>query len=344
MKRLLILAMLLTVGLVAAVALKIRAQHQEQQGPPGGSGVIEGTTVDIAAQISARVERVEVKKGQSVEKGQLLVVLDCADIDATIAEVAARVAAAEAQVAGATASKHAATRATGVAWSQAAAAKSRGEALETQQSVAERNLARLTQAGEAIAVATLDQTQAEAKALALERQAASDTAKAIEAEAAVAAARGNAALAGEMAARATLESVKASLQRARLLRRECELHAPRAGVIEETYLEVGEVAARGAPLLRLIDVKEAKLTFYLPNAEIGAVTTGRSASVTVDAYPGERFRGRVTQVAMQAAFTPRNIQTRTDRDRLVYPIEVSLPNDQARLRPGMPAEAYLDGK
>ncbi len=344
MKRLLIVAMLLIVGLIAAIALKLRAQRAELLGPPGGSGVIEGTTVDIAAQISARIERVAVKKGQSVEAGQLLVVLDCADVDATIAEVAARVAAAEAQVAGAAASKHAARRATGVAWAQAAAAKTRGEALETRKSIAERNVARLVQAGDGIAAATLDQTQAEAKSLTLEQQAAIDTAKATEAQASVAAAQGNAALAGELAAKATLDSIKASLLRAKLLKRECEIRAPRAGVIEETYLEVGEVAARGAALMRLIDLNEVKLTFYLPNAEIGAVTNGRSASVTVDAYPAEHFAGKVTSIAMQAAFTPRNIQTRTDRDRLVYPVEVTILNDQYRLRPGMPAEAHLEGR
>jgi HlyD family secretion protein len=96
--------------------------------------------------------------------------------------------------------------------------------------------------------------------------------------------------------------------------------------------------------MRLVDLVEVKLTFYLPNAEIGAVANGRTASVAVDAYPGERFTGEVTAVAMQAAFTPRNIQTRTDRDRLVYPIEVTIANPKLRLRPGMPAEAHLDGR
>jgi HlyD family secretion protein len=344
MKRLLFVAILLTAGLILAIALKLRAQRLELLGPPGGSGVIEGTTVDIAAQISARIERVAVKKGQSVEAGQLLAVLDCADVDAQIAETAARVTAAEAQVAGAAASKHAARGATGVAIAQAAAAKTRGEALETRKSIAERNVARLAEAGEGIAPAMLDQTEAEARSLTLEQRAAVDTAKATEAQAAVAAAQGNAALANELATKANLESVKATLRRVKLLRRECEIQAPRAGVVEETYLEVGEVATRGAALMRLIDLNEVKLTFYLPNAEIGAVTTGRVATITVDAYPAERFVGKVTSISMQAAFTPRNIQTRTDRDRLVYPIEIVIPNERHRLRPGMPAEAQLDGR
>lgn len=344
MKRLLIVALLLTVGLVTAIVLKLRDQRAALAGPPGGSGVIEGTSLDIASQISARVERVAVKKGEAVGAGQLLAVLDCADVEAAIADAAARVSAAEAQVAGATATKHAAKRATGVALAQAAAAKTRGEALETRKGIAERNVARLVQAGDGIAAATLDQTEAEAKSLTLEQRAALDTARASAAQASVAAAQGNAALAGELAARANVESVKANLRRAQLLRRECEIHAPRAGVIEELYLEAGEVAARGAALMRLVDLREVKLTFYLPNAELGAVTKGRNAIVTVDAYPNERFTGKISSIAVQAAFTPRNIQTRTDRDRLVYPVEITLANAQFRLRPGMPADVRLEGR
>jgi HlyD family secretion protein len=344
MKRLLIIALLLTAGLTLAIALKLRDQRAELLGPPGGSGVIEGTDLDIAAQIAARVERVAVKKGAQVEAGQLLVVLDCADVDAAIAEAAARLMAAEAQVTGASASKHAASRATSAAVAQASAARSRGEAVETRTSIAERNFVRLVQAGDGIATATLDQTAAEAKSLELERRAAVDTAKASEAQAAVAAAQGNVAMSAELAAKANVDSSRASLRRAQLLRRECEIHAPRSGVIEEVYLEVGEVAARGAALMRLIDLSEVKLTFYLPNAEIGAVENGRAATVTADAYPQQRFAGKVTSIAVEAAFTPRNIQTRTDRDRLVYPVEVTITNQQRLLRPGMPAEARLDGR
>lgn len=344
MKRLIIIAVLLTTALVTAIVLKLRAQTAALAGPSGGSGVFEGTDVDVAAEISARVERVEVKKGQAVKRGQLLVVLDCADVNASVADAQARVAAAQANVAAASASAHAAARATGVAWVQAQAAKSRGKALETRQSVAERNVARLVKAGEGITAAALDQNQAEADSLALEQKAAVDTARASAAQASVAAAQGNAAKAGERAAEAAVESAKANLQRTLLLRRECDIRAPRDGVVEEVYLEAGEVAARGAPLLRIVDLDELKITFYLPNAELSAVSKKAAATVTADAYPGISFQGKVTSIAMEAAFTPRNIQTRTDRDRLVYPVEVTVPNSDHRLRPGMPAEVRLDGR
>ena len=341
MKRVLIIATLLTAGLISAIVFKLRAQTAALAGPPGGSGVVEGTDIDVATQISARIERVEVKKGQFVQPGQLLVVLDCADVNAAVADAQARVASAQAQSAAASASARAAARATGVAWVQAAAARTRGDALETRRAIAERNVARLVKAGDGVTAAALDQNQSEASSLALDQKAAVDTARASAAQAGVAAAQGNAAQASERAAEAAIESAKANLQRTLLQQRECEIRAPRGGAIEEVFLEAGEVAPRGAALLRIVDLESVKITFYLPNAELGAVVNGVAATVVADAYPGVRFSGQVTSIAMEAAFTPRNIQTRTDRDRLVYPVEVVVPNADHRLRPGMPAEVRL---
>lgn len=341
MKRLLIIATLLTAGLILAIVFKLRAQTAALAGPPGGSGVVEGTDIDVAAQISARIERVEVRKGQTVKMGQLLVALDCADVNASIADAQARVAAAQAQSAATAAAARAAVRATGVALVQAAAAKTHGDAIETRRAIAERNVERLVKAGDGVTAASLDQNQSEADSLALDQRAAVNTARASAAQAGVAAAQGNAAQASVRAADAAAESANANLQRALLLQRECEIRAPRAGVVEEVFLEPGEVAARGAALLRIVDLDAVKIIFYLPNAEIGAVASDNAATVTADAYPGVRFAGKVTSVAMEAAFTPRNIQTRTDRDRLVYPVEVAVPNADHRLRPGMPAEVRL---
>jgi len=341
MKRLLIIAVLLTAGLVAAIVFKLRVQAAELAGPPGGSGVIEGTEVDIAAQISARVERIETRKGQWVKQGQLLVALDCADVNAAIADAQARLAGADAQHAAAEATAKAAKRATSVAFVQAEAAKVRGDALEERRAIAMRNLVRLQKAGDSVSEANVDQNEAEAKSLALEQRAAVDSARATTAQAGVSAVQGNAAQSSERAAAAAIESAKANLQRSLLQRRECELRAPRDGFIEEVYLEPGEVAAHGAPVMRLIDIEQVKVIFYLPNAEIGAVANGQAATVAADAYPNARFDGKVTSISVEAAFTPRNIQTRTDRDRLVYPIEIAVSNRDHRLRPGMPVDVKL---
>jgi HlyD family secretion protein len=65
--------------------------------------------------------------------------------------------------------------------------------------------------------------------------------------------------------------------------------------------------------------------------------------VRVDAYPGRPFKGKVARVAQEAEFTPRNVQTREDRDRLVYEVEIEVENPDDALRPGMPADVSLDG-
>jgi HlyD family secretion protein len=341
MRRVIALACLLCLVLVAAIAWKLHAQDAALAAPPGGSGVVEGTSLSLASQISARIERVLVREGDSVKAGQVLVTLDCADVEAAISDAQARVAAAEAQSASAAAAAQAARRSTGAAWAQADAAKARGDALSTRQIVAQRNAARLERMGESVTVANLEVSQAEASSLESEMRAAQQTARASQAQASASAAQVGAAEATAHAARATVESARALLKRAELQRRECSVTAPRAGIVEELFVEPGELAARGVPLVRLVDVAEARVTFYLPNAELAAVTPGARAVVNVDAYPGQSFVGSVRTIAVEAAFTPRNIQTRTDRDRLVYPVEVVLPNPERKLRPGMPAEVHL---
>jgi HlyD family secretion protein len=95
--------------------------------------------------------------------------------------------------------------------------------------------------------------------------------------------------------------------------------------------------------VKLVDIHEVKATFYLPNAELAAARPGAKAKVIADAWPDLVFEGVVRTVATKAEFTPRNIQTRSDRDRLVYPVEVWIENREAKLRPGMPVQVVLPG-
>ncbi len=133
------------------------------------------------------------------------------------------------------------------------------------------------------------------------------------------------------------------MRRNRLLADECVLRAPRDAMVDDLPHEVGELVAAGQPLAKLVDLSEVKATFYLPNAEIGAAHPGGKATVVADAYPDRKFEGVVASVSAKAEFTPRNIQTRTDRDRLVYPVEVTVVNREGRLRDGMPVQVTIAG-
>ena len=157
-----------------------------------------------------------------------------------------------------------------------------------------------------------------------------------------------AALAGLGAAEAQAEglaesvrALQALVQAAQLVVRECAIVAPRSGVVERVYYEPGEVVALGQTVARLIDPDSASVIFYLPNGDIDEAKVGSTAEVLADAYPDHPFPARVVRVGLEAEFTPRNVQTRSDRDRLVFPVEVRADKHGRKLRSGMPVTVTL---
>ena len=116
------------------------------------------------------------------------------------------------------------------------------------------------------------------------------------------------------------------------------MRSPVAGIVLACTAHVGELAASGAPLFTLADLRNLTLTVYIPEADLGQVALGQEARVTVDAYD-DVFIGRVTHVASQAEFTPKNVETREERVNMVFAVELTLDNAAGRLLPGMPADA-----
>jgi HlyD family secretion protein len=99
----------------------------------------------------------------------------------------------------------------------------------------------------------------------------------------------------------------------------------------------------GTTLFEILDLSETKVRFYVSNADLGRVAPGMRVSVTADAFPDKAFTGTVRRVSEQAEFTPRTVQTRDDRDRLVYEAEARIDNPQRLLRSGMPVEVVVQG-
>jgi HlyD family secretion protein len=112
-------------------------------------------------------------------------------------------------------------------------------------------------------------------------------------------------------------------------------------MVATRVLEPGEPVQPGSAVLTITDLTEARTRFYLPNAELAAAAPGREVRVRADAYPGQVFAGTIFYVSPRAEFTPRNVQTRDDRDRLVYAVEVRIANPDLRLRSGMPVEVEI---
>ena len=115
--------------------------------------------------------------------------------------------------------------------------------------------------------------------------------------------------------------------------------SPIAGVVTETLVEKGEIVSVGAPLLVVTDLSDAWLTVFLPEPDLGRVRLGQEAEVETDG--GERRTGTVAHIASTAEFTPRNVQTRDERVKLVYRAKIRLDNADGLFKPGMPATARL---
>jgi HlyD family secretion protein len=343
MKRVLIPLVVLVTLIGGALYWKLRAQEAAVAGPPGGSGVIEGTVINLSTKLATRVTTIHVRRGDEVAAGQVLVELDCTEPEAVLAEAEAKIRAGRAQVAAAEAQSEAVGLSQNAAKVALRSASSKIAALNTAATATEREAKRLESLGELVPGAKRDQVRAQADGLGDELTAAETSLQASRHQVNAAGAQERAAKAQAEAAAISIEAGEAAIVRARLLVDECRIAAPRAAVVDEVFYEPGELVRPAMPIVRLVDLREVTATFYLPNAEIGAVSVGQRALVEADAFPGRPVDGEVITVSTEAEFTPRNIQTRTDRDRLVYPIEVRVRNTgtPVLLRPGMPVQVTL---
>lgn len=142
-------------------------------------------------------------------------------------------------------------------------------------------------------------------------------------------------------ARAQLAEAETALGIVQVQLNKQQLTAPRAGLVSKKLANPGELAAPGAELLQLSDIEQVDLTVYIPETQIGRVQVNQKAQVFVDAWPGEVFEGRVSFIAQQAEFTPKNVQTEEERVNLVFAVKITLDNPDHRLKPGMPADAEI---
>jgi HlyD family secretion protein len=81
---------------------------------------------------------------------------------------------------------------------------------------------------------------------------------------------------------------------------------------------------------------------YVSEKNLGKVKLGQTGAVTIDSFPGRKFTGKVTFISPEAEFTPKNIQTKEERVKLVYGVKVRIQNEEELLKPGMPADVSID--
>ncbi len=141
--------------------------------------------------------------------------------------------------------------------------------------------------------------------------------------------------------RARLEQARQALAIAETRLSYASVAAPLSGVVLSENVEPGMYVAAGTPVVTVGDLENVWLRAYINETDLGRVKVGQRVRLTTDTYPGKHYEGRVSFIASQAEFTPKNVQTEKERVKLVYRVKVDINNPNMELKPGMPADAEI---
>jgi len=271
-----------------------------------GNGRIEATEVDIATKLAGRLEAVAVREGDMVEAGQLVARMDTADQEAQLNEAVAILRQAEESR----------------RYAEAVVAQRESELSYAQTEL--RRMQSLVGQGH-VSKERLDQAKTAAASAEAALQAA---------EVQVAAAD-----AGIEAARATVTRIETGIA-------DSQLKAPIAGRVLYRLAEPGEVLGAGGKVLTVLDVSDVYMTIFLPTKQVGRVVVGSDARMIFDALPDYVVPATVTFVAAEAQFTPKAVETRSEREKLMFRLRIKIDPElldtyRDRVKTGVPGEAYV---
>ena len=119
------------------------------------------------------------------------------------------------------------------------------------------------------------------------------------------------------------------------------VYTPIDGVVLTKSAEVGEVLAAGTTIVSIGDLEHPWLRAYINETDLGRVKLGQQVKLTTDSYPGKVYNGKVTFIASDAEFTPKQIQTKEERVKLVYRIKIEVDNQSHELKNNMPVDAEI---
>ena len=300
------------------------------------SGTIEATTSQLGFQVGGKVAAVNVREGQGVEREQVLAELDPADYRAQLDQANANVERLQRQVGQLQANLGVLQRTLPADVAKAEAGVTSAKATLEE---ATRDKDRYTRLFKEEIVSVKDRDSVYLRydtasaqmqdAAATLVQAKSNLSKIYVQEKEIA------------AAQAQVKAGQAAARQAELQLHHSQLKAPYQGTIVSRNIEPGEIVTPSRQALTISDLSVVKLKIFVGETEIGLVKPGQKVDVKTDTFPGKVYRGMVSFISPEGEFTPKIIQTHKERVKLVYLVEVSVPNSQLELKSGMPADAWL---
>jgi HlyD family secretion protein len=305
-KKMITIAVLVVLTVAAVVVWQKLQKPGLPEGIVSGNGRLEATEVDINAKYPGRVETLYVKEGDNVKAGQVLARMEVRELEAELRQ-------AEAQV------------------KQAQKQHSAAEAFITQRksevTLAEKNLAR-------------SRELYENKNISIEQLQSSETA--------VQTAR--AALAASQADLANTEAlIEAAIARVETVRTRIDdsvLKTPINGRVLYRLAEPGEVLPSGGKVFTVLDLTDASMTIFLPTREAGRLRIGDEARMVLDAIPEYVIPAKVSFVSPKAQFTPKEVETRAEREKLMFRVKVKidpelLAKHEDIMKTGVPGTTYV---
>jgi HlyD family secretion protein len=287
-------------------------------------GVVEYDDRLLGFELGGRVLEVRVERGQKLQADAILARLDDG-LERPLRDMrAAELAAAEAQLR----LLHSGTRSEDLRAAEAEIA-----ALQSQEGLLAKNVARQTQlqAAGAASAASLDQLTSELHATEERRRALEQRLKALRSGA-----RSDELAAAQARAQAAAAGLAATEQR--LLR--YVLHSPVAGDVIDVHVKSGEMVAPGTPAVTLADLDHPFVDVFVPQAQLSGIAVGRQAHVGADGI-GQELTGRVEHVFSRTEFTPRFLFSDSERPNLVVRVRIRIDDPEHRLPAGVPAFVRL---
>lgn len=324
-KKIIILAVVLGLVSGGAAAWFHFGQSEDSDRKVFVSGNIEAIEVDLAFRIGGQIKTLPIEEGDRIKVGQVVATLDTDTLLALKGGAEASITTAKAVLD----ELEEGTRKESIAMARAGlmAAKSR---MKNAKDEYDRHLPLFKQG--AISASTLDARETALKVATEDYNNAAERLRELETgprEQQIRAARGR------------LEQARWQAKKIELDLKHSLLKTPISGTILVKSNELGEVVLPGAPVATVAHTDEVWLKGYVAENDLGKIKLGQKVEVTTDTYPRKIYPGRITYISSSAEFTPKNVQTRQERIKLVYRIKVTIGNTDQELKIGMPAEGFV---
>ncbi|HEY2736864.1 MAG TPA: efflux RND transporter periplasmic adaptor subunit [Thermoanaerobaculia bacterium] len=312
-------------ALFAVVLLTLGACHREAKDPAllVASGHVEATDVRISTKIAGRLQTFGLQEGDKIRNGQELGRIDTVDIALALQQAHAERDQAAADLS---------LRVAGPRQEDIAGARAQVTQAKADLDGAQKDLDRMQGLLDTGSGTTKSRDDAKTRRdmAAARVQATRDALAALE----------HGSRPQEIASsRSRTAAADAHIAQLEQQMKDAVVVSPVSGVVTEKIAQAGELLQAGAGLCVITDLADAWLTVYVGGPDLARIRIGQEAEVVTD--DGQSRKGKITYISPQAEFTPKNVQTRDEREKLVYKVKVGLDNQDGLFKPGMPAEAHL---